>query len=59
MASAKIELDAAKSQSQFALQSDQQDLREQEFGHKVKIYEGELELLKTTEDRRGIVTPTG
>jgi len=59
MASAKIELDAAKSQSQFALQSDQQDLREQEFGHKVKIDEGELELLKTTEDRRGIVSPTG
>ena len=59
MASAKIELDAAKSQSQFALQSDQQDLREQEFGHKVKIDEGELELLKTTEDRRGIVSPIG
>ena len=58
-ASAKMELDAVKAQSQFALQSDQQDLREAEFEHKVKVDEGELELLKTTEDRRGIVSPTG
>ena len=28
-------------------QSDQQDLREAEFEHKVKVDEGELELLKT------------
>ena len=56
---AKMELDAVKAQSQFALQSDQQDLREAEFEHKVKVDEGELELLKTTEDRRGIVSPTG
>jgi len=58
-AAAKMELDAVKAQSQFALQSDQQDLREAEFEHKVKVDEGELELLKTTEDRRGIVSPTG
>ena len=58
-ASAKMELDAVKAQSQFALQSDQQDLREAEFAHKQKIDEGELEILKTTEDKRGIVSPTG
>jgi len=58
-AAAKMDLDAAKAQSQFALQSDQQDLREAEFEHKQKIDEGELEILKTTEDRRGIVSPTG
>lgn len=58
-AAAKTELDAVKAQSQFALQSDQQDLREAEFAHKQKVDEGELELLKTTEDRRGIVSPTG
>ena len=56
---AKMELDAVKAQSQFALQSDQQDLREAEFAHKQKIDEGELEILKTTEDKRGIVSPTG
>ena len=58
-AAAKMDLDAAKAQSQFALQSDQQDLREPGFAHKQKIDEGELEILKTTEDKRGIVSPTG
>jgi hypothetical protein len=58
-AASKMELDAAKAQSQFAMQSDQQDLREAEFEHKKFVDEGELELLKTTEDRRGIVSPTG
>jgi len=58
-AAAKIDLEAAKAQSQFALQEDQQDLREAEFAHKKKIDEGELEILKVTDDRRGIVSPTG
>ena len=49
--------DAIKAQSTFALQSDQQDLREAEFEHKQKVDGGELELLKTTEDRRGLVSP--
>jgi len=56
---AKMDLDAAKAQSDFALRSDAQDLAEQQFAHKQKIDEGELEILKTTEDRRGIVSPTG
>jgi len=58
-AAAKFDLDAAKAQSDFALRSDAQDLAEQQFAHKQKIDEGELEILKTTEDRRGIVSPTG
>jgi hypothetical protein len=41
------------------LQEDTQDLREAEFAHKKKIDEGELKLLKTIDDRRGIVSPTG
>ena len=56
---AKIELDAMKAQSQYALQSDQQDLKEAQFAHKKNIDEGELQILKTTEDLRGIVSPTG
>lgn len=58
-AAAKIDLDAAKAQSDFAIRSDAQDLKEAQFQHKQKIDEGELEILRTTEDRRGIVSPTG
>ena len=55
----KMELDAQKAQSQFALQSDHQDLKEQQFAHKKNIDEGELEILRTTDDLRGIASPTG
>ena len=58
-AQARFELDMQKAQSQFALQSDQQDLKEEQHAHKVKIDEGELEILKRTEDVRGIASPTG
>lgn len=47
------------SQSDFAIKSDNQDLKEAQFRHKQLIDEGELALLKETEDRRGIVSPTG
>jgi len=59
IAQVKIELDTAKAESQYALQSDQQDLKEAQFAHKQKIDEGELEILKKTDDLRGIVSPTG
>lgn len=59
LAAAKIDIDAAKAQSQFALQSDNQDLKEQQFAHKKNIDESELEILKNTEDLRGIASPTG
>lgn len=55
----KVELDLAKAEAQHAIQSDNQDLREAQFAHKQRIDEGELEMLRTTEDRRGIVSPTG
>ena len=41
------------------IKSDNQDLKEAQFRHKQLIDEGELALLKETEDRRGIVSPTG
>ena len=55
----KIELDGVKAEAQHAIQSDNQDLREAQFAHKQRIDEGELEMLRNTEDRRGIVSPTG
>ena len=59
LAAARLQLDSEKAQSQYALQSDQQDLKEDQHAHKVKIDEGELAILKQTEDLRGIVSPTG
>lgn len=55
----KAELDAAKAEAQFALQADQQDLKEEQFAHKKNIDEGELALLRQSDDLRGIASPTG
>ena len=55
----KMQLDLAKAEAQHAIQSDNQDLREAQFEHKRLIDESELENLRNTEDRRGIVSPTG
>ena len=58
VAQAKITLDAEKAAASHALQSDNQDLREAQFAHKVKIDEGELEVLRrSTTDVRGIASP--
>ncbi|MDC2981504.1 hypothetical protein OA007_02225 [SAR116 cluster bacterium] len=60
VAQAKINLDAEKAAASHALQSDNQDLREAQFDHKVRIDEGELEVLRrSTTDVRGIASPTG
>jgi hypothetical protein len=59
IAAMKLELEQLKAQAQHALQSDSMDLKEAQFAHKQFIDEGELEILKTTEDKRGIVSPTG
>jgi hypothetical protein len=60
VAQAKINLDAEKAAASHALQSDNQDLKEAQFDHKVKIDEGELEVLRrSTTDVRGIASPTG
>ena len=45
-AQAKINLDAEKAAASHALQSDNQDLREQQLAHKIKIDEGGLEVLR-------------
>ncbi len=60
VAQAKINLDAEKAAASHALQSDNQDLREAQLAHKVKIDEGELEVLRrSTTEVRGIASPTG
>lgn len=59
IAQMKLELEQIKAQASHALQSDSMDLKEAQFAHKKFIDEGELEILKTTEDKRGIVSPTG
>ena len=57
---AKTELDRAKAEAAHALQSDNQDLKEDQFKHKVMIDRGELEILRReTTDVRGIASPTG
>ena len=43
----------------FAVKSDNQALREAPFRQEQRIDEGELEMLRTTEDSRGIVDPSG
>ena len=59
-AQAKIETDQVKAQASHALQSDNQDLKEAQFEHKVLIDRGELEILrKQSTDVRGIASPTG
>jgi hypothetical protein len=59
IAQLKLQLEELKAQAAHALQSDNMDLKEAQFQHKKKIDEGELDILKVTEDRRGIVSPTG
>lgn len=59
MAQMKLELDAMKAQAQMAIQSDNQDLKEEQFKFKQYIDSGELEILKTAKDLRGIASPTG
>jgi uncharacterized protein YpmS len=59
MAQMKLELDAMKAQAQMAIQSDNQDLKEEQFKFKQFIDSNELEILRTAEDLRGIASPTG
>jgi len=56
----KLELEQVKAEASHALQSDNQDLREEQFAHKRMIDEGELEILRrNSTDVRGIASPTG
>ena len=59
MARMKLELEQLKSERSFALQSDGMDLKEAQLEHKRHIDNSELDILKTTEDLRGIASPTG
>jgi hypothetical protein len=59
MASLKLELEKLKAERSFALQSDGLDLKEAQLEHKRYIDNSELDILKTTEDLRGIASPTG
>ena len=59
MARMKLELDKLKAERSFAVQSDGMDLKESQLEHKRFIDNAELEILKTTEDLRGIASPTG
>lgn len=59
VAQMKIELEQMKAQAQHALQSDNQDLKEQQFKFKQFIDSSELQILRTAEDLRGIASPTG
>lgn len=56
----KLEIEAMKAEAQHALQSDGMDLKEEQFKHKQRIDEGELEVLqRSSTDVRGIASPTG
>jgi hypothetical protein len=59
VAQMKMELEQMKAQAQHALQSDNQDLKEQQFKFKQFIDSSELQILRTAEDLRGIASPTG
>ena len=59
IAAGKMEIDQIKVQAQHALQSDNQDLKEAQFQHKVRVDEGELEILRRIEVVRSIASPTG
>ncbi len=59
MTGMKLELEKMKAESSHALSSDNQDLKEEQFAHKKYIDESELEVLKRTQDVRGIASPTG
>ena len=59
VAQMKLQLEQMKAEASHALQSDNQDLREQQFKFKQFIDSNELEILRTAEDIRGIASPTG
>lgn len=59
IAQLKLELERTKAERGFAIQSDTMDLKEAQLEHKRFTDESELEILKTTEDIRGIASPSG
>lgn len=59
VAQMKLQLDQMKAQQQFAIQSDNQDLKEAQLEHKQMVDKAELEIARTADDVRAIASPTG
>ncbi len=59
VAQMKLQLEQMKAQQQFALQSDNQDLKEAQLEHKQMVDNAELEIARTADDVRAIASPTG
>lgn len=59
MAQMKHELDTLKAQQNFAIQSDNMDLKETQFEHKEHVNLEELEIAKSADDVRAIASPNG
>ena len=59
IAKMKVQLEQAKAKSNFAIQSDNMDLKEAQLEHKQFVDKAELEIAKRADDVRAIASPTG
>ena len=55
----KLRLEAMRAQASHSIASDKLDLNEEQLAHKQRIDEAELQVLRNTEDVRGIASPRG
>ena len=55
----KVQLEQMKAKQNFAIQSDNMDLKEAQLEHKQMVDNAELEIAKTADDVRAIASPTG
>lgn len=59
IAKMKVQLEQSKAKSNFAIQSDNMDLKEAQLEHKQMVDKAELEIARTADDVRAIASPTG
>lgn len=59
IAQMKMQLDTMKAQQNFAIQSDNVDLKEAQLEHKQFVDNAELEIARNADDVRAIASPTG
>ena len=59
IAQMKVQLEQMKAKSNFAIQSDNMDLKEAQLEHKQFVDKAELEIAKRADDVRAIASPTG
>ena len=59
IAQMKMQLDTMKAQQNFAIQSDNVDLKEAQLEHKQFVDKAELEIARNADDVRAIASPTG